>query len=231
MKKILFSLIAVFALVQVKAQDISIGAIGGLNYSIISQKVDPEPAGFENDNAKGLGFFFGGFGEYKLQEGINLRAELQLSFRSTRVKSETTEVEGGFSYEVKQDYTNRDNFLIIPILIDYEVNEMLSLQAGPSFGFLLGAKQKGESTSTTTIAGVTDTQTFNFDGSSTVGRKGFEFGIALGGMYNVAEGVDVGLRYTRAFSDIATNTSFGGSTYKQKYNVFQVLVSYSLGEI
>lgn len=229
--RLLIAALALFAGSQANAQQISFGALGGLNYSIISQKVDPEPAGFESDNPNGLGFFLGGYGEYELQEGIGVRAELQLSFRSTRQKSEESFSFFGTTTTSEIDYTNRDTYLAIPILLDYDVNESLSLQAGPSLGFLLGAKQKGESTTTTTTAGSTTTETFNVDGSSTAGRNGFEFGIALGGQYALNETMGLGLRYTRAFTDISSNNSFGGVTYKSKYNVFQVLFTYALGDV
>lgn len=223
---------------QVNAQDIAFGALGGLNYSIISVNVDPEPAGFESDNSNGLGFFLGGYGTYALQDGLGLRAELQLSFRGTRQKIDETDTFEFFgttsTSEIESDISNRDNWLVIPILLDYEVNERLNLQAGPSLGFLFGAKQKIESTSTTTttIAGETTSETFSFngDGSSTSGRNGFEFGLALGGQYALNETMGLGLRYTRAFTDIASNNSSGGTTYKTKYNVIQVLFSYKLGE-
>ncbi|MFT6184548.1 MAG: opacity protein-like surface antigen [Flavobacteriales bacterium] len=211
---------------QVNAQGITFGALGGLNYSIISVNVDPEPAGFESDNPNGLGFFLGGYGDYELRAGIKLRAELQLTFRGVSQKTEDTFEFFGTTSTTETDFKSRDTYLAIPILIDYEVNESLSLQAGPSLGFLLGSKQKGESTTTTTLAGSTSTETFSFDGSSTAGRNGFEFGIALGAQYALNETMGLGLRYTRALSDIASSNA----TYKQKYNVIQVLFSYKIGE-
>lgn len=208
-----------------QAQDLAFGAMGGFNINIVSQNIDPDQPGIDEENSSGFGFHLGGFGTYALSEELKLRAEMQLMFRpvSNKIDEEFTFLGVTTSQEGK--VSNRDSFLLIPLLADYQLNETVRLHGGFSLGFLLGAKQSGEITSTT--AG--ESQTSNVDGNSTAGRKGFELGFVLGGEYVLNEQLSAGLRYTRGLTDLNENNSAGGVTFKSKYNVIALYVTYALG--
>lgn len=213
------------------AQDVTFGPMVGAGANIITVNVDPEPEGFEAENTSGFGFFVGGFANIGLTDDISIRPELHYAMRmASDNESSTTEVPDGFGGTVttttENDITSRDSFLEIPILLGYQVADGFDLHVGPSLGLLLGTKTTGESV--TTVGG--ESTTVEIDDDSTEGRNGFEFGLALGANYMLPSGLGFGVRYTRAFTDIADETDFGGATINQNYNLVRVNISYTLGQ-
>lgn len=208
------------------AQDIRYGALGGLNINIVSQNITPNQPGIEEENSSGFGFHLGGFGTYGLSEDLQLRAELQLAFRpiSNKVDEEISFL--GVTTKQEGKVRNRDSFLLIPLMANYRLNDNIDLHGGFSLGFLLGSKQSGEVTTTTDG----ESETFEVDGNSTAGRNGFELGFMLGGEYRLNEEFSAGLRYMRGLTDLNENNSQGGVTFKSKYNVIALYVTYLLGE-
>lgn len=83
---------------------------------------------------------------------------------------------------------------------------------------------KGEQT--ITIDG--DSYTDSIDDSGTTGRRGAELGLALGLHYELPMGLSVGVRYTRALTNILENNEFGGIKTRQNYNLIRVNFSYLL---
>ena len=197
-----------------------------MNINIVSQNITPNQPGIEEENSSGFGFHLGGFGTYGLSEELKLRAELQLAFRpiSNKVDEEFSFL--GVTTKQEGKVRNRDSFLLIPLLADYQLNENVSVHGGFSLGFLLGSKQSGEVTTTTDG----ESETFNVDGNSTAGRNGFELGFMLGGEYRLNEDMSAGLRYMRGLTDLNENNSQGGVTFKSKYNVIAFYVTFLLGE-
>lgn len=208
---------------------VTFGPVAGGGLNIITQSVDPEPEGFETENTSGFGFFVGGFAALELSEGLYVRPELHFALRGssdTETTTTSTTVLGQtIETTTEEDFTSRDSFLEIPVLIGYEFSEGLSVQAGPAIGLLLGSSASGEITTTT--GG--ESTTVEFDSDSTEGRNGFEFGLALGLNYRLESGLGFGVRYTRALTDIAEDNDFGGTTFNQNYNLIRVNLSYTLG--
>lgn len=198
------------------AQDLTFGALAGVNISTISENVDPEPDEFEGSDALGFGFQVGAFGEYAISESIGIRAELQVQQRG--LTEEVDSFDENFE-EIKVDAKQSDLFVQIPVLVAINAGESLSFHVGPTLGFLASSKN-------------------SFDGEDldselqdeiNEDRNGFELGLALGAQYNLSETMGLGLRYTRGLTDLQDENEFEGVTFKTNYNVIQLYFSYAFG--
>jgi long-subunit fatty acid transport protein len=79
------------------------------------------------------------------------------------------------------------NYINIPIMLQYIVAEKLRLEAGPQIGILMSAKTKIDG------VGSIDSK----DGTNTT-----DLGVGVGIGYDVAENINLGLRYTIGVSNI-----------------------------
>ncbi|HEY9047756.1 MAG TPA: porin family protein [Ohtaekwangia sp.] len=100
------------------------------------------------------------------------------------------------------------NYVTIPILLRYNVNDILSFHAGPQFGVLLSAKSKVGSNSTD----VKDQ------------LKGSDVGAAIGIGVDLPMKLNFAFRFVKGFSDINDVTD----SYKQKNYILQFSVGYKL---
>lgn len=225
MKKQLLYLAAIFLTTGAYAQEVSFGPTAGLNYNIVSESVNPEPDDYEADNASGVGFMVGAFARIGLTNAIAIRPELQYSIRKTQTDYSDSYDILGVTTSVESTSTGTDSYLSIPLLIDYALNENLSLQVGPTASLLLGTETETEST--TTVGGVSSTEVSS--SNSDEGRNGFELGLTAGAMLNTDLGLGVGFRYTRGLTTLNEETEFGDATYKLNYNVIQLVVSFAIG--
>lgn len=122
MKKVIFTVAAVFAFGFANAQDkagpdstMSFGVKGGLNVASLSN----------SDDAKSLiGFHVGGFGEFMLTEQFAIQPEVMFS-------TQGASYDGG---DLKLNYIN------IPVMAKFYVTEAISVEAGPQIGFLMTAE-------------------------------------------------------------------------------------------
>jgi opacity protein-like surface antigen len=198
------------------AQDLTFGAMAGVNMSTISESVDPEPDEFESSDALGFGFQVGAFGEYAISESIGLRAELQVQQRGLSDDVPSINENGE---EVTIDTKQSDLFVQIPVLLAINAGESLSFHVGPTLGFLASSKNSidGEDLDS------------EFQDEINEDRNGFELGLALGAQYNLNETMGLGVRYTRGLTDLQDENEFEGVTFKTNYNVFQLYFSYAFG--
>jgi len=74
------------------------------------------------------------------------------------------------------------NYIVIPVMGKYYVADKFSLEAGPQIGFLMSAKYDGD-----------DVKDF---------YKSIDFGLNLGAGYDVAENINIGLRYSLGLSNV-----------------------------
>lgn len=217
-KNLLFAVAMIFA--GTASSQLTVGALAGPNLSIVSQSLSEDVEGFEAENASGVGFQLGAFAKYGLSDKLGIKAELQFQ---SRVQSDNdSETIAGQTSEFK--YKSRDSFLAIPILVDLELTDGLSLEVGPSLGFLMGSRITTEST----IGG--QTTEITIDGSdATEGVNKLEFGVAIGAHYMINEDLGLGFRYTRALSDVFEDNDLGGDvTLNTNYNVIQLNITYNL---
>jgi opacity protein-like surface antigen len=164
MKKIILSMVAIFAFGFANAQETKFGAKAGLNMSNVTGDNSGE-------NKMKIGFQVGAFANIGVSEKFAVQPELLFSTQGTKYTGGSTEL----------------NYLNIPIMAQYKVADKFSLEAGPQIGFLMSAKAKADG------GGSADIKEF---------LNSTDFGIGVGAGYDVAENINLGLRYTIGVSNL-----------------------------
>ncbi|HZH95936.1 MAG TPA: porin family protein [Flavisolibacter sp.] len=128
MKTKLLSLFAALLLAQAVTAQFNIGVKGGANITKIDGK------SFKDEFL--YGYHVGGFAEIGLGKKLGLQPEVLFNQFQTRVDSTFKNV-----YQNALNFSdNRDiklSYLSIPVLVNYKVGNVLTLQAGPQFGILI----------------------------------------------------------------------------------------------
>jgi hypothetical protein len=91
-------------------------------------------------------------------------------------------------------YTTNLNYLIVPVMAKYFVTDAISINAGPQLGILMSAKSEGIDVK---------------DGYNTT-----DFGLNIGGGYNIGDNMMLDLRYNLGFSELAKDKVAGDSANK-----------------
>lgn len=131
MKKVLTYVIVMFALVNVaNAQKFNFGGKLGANFNKIS--------GQQFKDGYNLGYFLGAFAEVDLNKKWGIQPELLWNQVNTRHAESFSEATSSFRDSTG---TIKLKYLTIPVLLRYNVSNMLTLNAGPQFGILLDQSQ------------------------------------------------------------------------------------------
>lgn len=198
MKTVLLAIIASTLIFthRLNAQELKLGAKGGLNVANFG--------GDFRDVKSRAGFHLGGYGNLEFIERINFQAELLYSLQG--IKVEGLDIKANLSY------------LNIPLLAQIklpEVTEGFSAFAGPQFGFLLSAKEKG---------------TFNgndVDLDVKEDFKGLDVSWVFGAGYEMDSGLNFGIRYNIGLNDINDQTDEDAGA-KVTNQVLQLWIGYLL---
>lgn len=217
MKKLVFiAAIAVMSVSVAKAQEVRLGAKGGLNFS-----------SFGGDNTDDLdaltSFHIGALVEIPITERFAVQPEVLYSKEGA--SSEASQSLFGASFKVtgerKLDYIN------VPIMAKYYLIDGLALEAGPQVGFLVSANAETEfdlSGIDPNTAELIENQLNTGDVDVSDQTKGVDFGVGLGASYRLNMGVFFSARYTLGLSNI---NDIDGSNVKNQNNVFQISTGYS----
>lgn len=212
MKKILFSAIFL-ATGFVNAQEIKFGAKVGLNISNFSGEV--------TDAKSLIGGQIGGFTEIAISDKFAIMPELIFSMQGAK----TNYFESDVNYSYSEASKTKLNYLNIPVLAKYNVNEKFSILAGPQFGILISAKEDFDVSET--ISGVTDSYSESVDVKDLY--KTLSLSLNIGASYSITEKIFVDARYNLGLSSIAKDfTDEFGDNYSAdiKNNVIQFSVGY-----
>ncbi|HEX2617714.1 MAG TPA: porin family protein [Flavobacteriales bacterium] len=236
MKKAVF-LLSGLAATSLSFGQLSIGAKAGLNYTIESVSIDPEPDE-KPDNGSGIGFHVGGFLQYNFSDMLGIRPELLYSMRGFQADETTTTVFaiGNQVTTVKNTAENKSSYsyIEVPILLSIQPSEAFSIHVGPGFGLLMGGKVKSEGTMETTVVDggdvTTSTSSFSVEASGsnvTDGLRKLEIAAVIGLGYQLESGLGFNLRYWRGLNSINEDTDLGGTEVKYNTNLFQFSVCYA----
>lgn len=142
MKKLFLGLGLVAGTIAFAQTSPSFGIKAGLNVSSISDD------GYEDSKSK-AGFYGGVFMNASLSEQFSIQPEVLYSQYGAKVtQSYTTDIAGTVrKYESSQS-RNLD-YITVPVMFQFNATPNFYLEAGPEFGFLVGAKDKGDLTTTT----------------------------------------------------------------------------------
>jgi len=168
---------------------IRIGVRAGANLARISGDDD-------DDNAMKFGFHVGGMVHIPIQGRLCFQPEVLFSGKGTQSKEES-------------DYKLSLNYVDIPILFNYRLENGIYVEAGPTVGVLVSAKTK-------------------FDGDSEDVKDSFkasDIGAAIGAGYRADMGFSLGIRYQLGISNIADDDDFS-----LRNNVLMFTIGYLFGE-
>ncbi|MBI1779961.1 MAG: porin family protein [Sphingobacteriales bacterium] len=125
MKTKLFLIAAMLIITSASfAQGLKFGIKAGANIGKIDGKSFKEEFKY--------GYHLGGFAEIKLSKKLSLQPEVLWNQVNADTSSEFSKI-----YQVSNLNNVKLGYLSIPILLDYKIANILTLQAGPQFGILI----------------------------------------------------------------------------------------------
>tara|TARA_Y100000589_G_scaffold200844_2_gene189456 strand:- start:3297 stop:3959 length:663 start_codon:yes stop_codon:yes gene_type:complete len=196
---------------------VTFGPLAGTNLSLKSLRFSYTIFDVEYESTSGLGLQLGAFIKYNLADMSGIKAEVQVQSRCSSFNV------SHFTYDNTLNTTIKDTYFGIPIFVDLGLTDDLSIEVGPSIGFLIGSRNTSEHT----INGVTEGLTITGD-DAIEGRKRFELGASFGAHYMLNYDIGIVLRYSRALNDMNENTNLLiGETVNSNYNLIQLNVTYN----
>ncbi len=193
MKKILLSILFVsFLGINTYAQGVSFGIKAGLN--IANQKFSNN--GLSVTPTAIVGIHGGAYLTIMFSEHLGLQPELLYSAQGSKYSFSGSTV------------TTKINYITLPILLRYNVNDLISFHAGPQLGVVASAKS---------VSGSNSTDVKNQ-------LKSTDLGLAFGGTIDLPIKLNITLRYILGLSNIDNTGSSG--TYKN--NTIQISLGYKL---
>lgn len=186
------------------------GIKAGANISSISKD------GFENSKSK-VGFYGGLFMNAPLSEQFSIQPEVLYSQQGAEVKKTYTALGNTTTIDGKLNL----DYITVPVMFQFKATPEFYIEAGPEFGFLVNAKQKGD----IKVNGNTLTSN-SYDAKDNY--NSFNMGAALGVGFNITENFGVNARYVAGFTDINKdgNTTLQNDDNKNRNNTFQVGLGY-----
>jgi len=177
------------------AQGISGGLKAGVNFA--NQDISGD--GISLDTKSKIGFHAGAFATIMFNEKMGLQPEILYSTQGSKIDIDGTDAQFNFDY------------VTVPILFRYNINEMFNLHAGPQLAFLTKAEIEQ------------DGDTEDLKEEEVV--KGTDFGGAIGAGVDLPMGVGFGARYIFAFGHVTEDTD---AFPEIKNSNIQIFVSYKL---
>ena len=168
-----------------------------------------------------------------ISEMFSIQPEVLYSQYGAKVTSTNTTTALGTTYTSKSSNSLNLDYVTVPVMFQFHATPAFYLEAGPEFGFLVGAKTKGDTTLTTTTG--TSTTTSSSSGSTDVKdyTSKFNMGAGLGIGFNFTPNLGINARYVAGFTDINKQndgedgtTSVENNNNKNRNNTFQVGLAY-----
>lgn len=197
---------------------ITFGVKAGFNASTLS-KADQ----YDNDQKLKPGFNAGVFVNIPVAQKFSIQPEILFNQLGSKTEERELYYVNSDKYKREADYKKNLNYLSIPVMVQYNILPQLYVEAGPEFSFLLGGKNKGDVTTTTTTGNTTVTETSSF--SNKINKdfhNKFNFGIGIGAGYYFTQNFGVTARFTAGITDVYKHNS--GDAIRN--NAFQVGVAY-----
>ena len=190
MKKVmvcLFACLMTLAATEcVNAQKVNFGVKAGLNLSTWNY----------DDASLRPGFHAGGFATVQFSRMFAVQPEVMYSMEGAAWKTESTTTILGTEYYARNKYTATSHKLIVPVMLQFTPISMLTIEAGPQFGFNLAVSHHIKSN----IAGIVETESdVDVDKEN---YNMFEMGIAAGLKLNLTRNMAIGARYVYGISPI-----------------------------
>ncbi len=193
------------------AQETRFGIKAGMNYSTIvgdlTEGINPRFSGH-----------FGGFVSVRYSRKFALRPELLYSSQGFQFNTDLAFIEGGGTDDGNDFKTAvQSNYLTVPLLGDFSLNDRFSLQFGPQFGFLLNEVTKLKNFEGLDGGALDEKRSVNGDFE-------LDYGVAAGVSYHLNEEWAVS---GRIYQGVRNRLNNGAGGDVQNFNtVFQVSLNY-----
>ena len=207
MKKILLvAAVAVLSVVGANAQ--SFGVKAGYNYATLNGDTAKE-----FDLKGNSGFYVGALAELPLSDIFAIQPEVIYSRKGAKYETE-------FLGKKAEGTLNMD-YISIPVFAKIYITEMISLQGGPQFGFLVNSPEFK-----TAIGGLTGSSKLDKDA---FGK--FDFGMGVGASVNLPAGLFVEARYAHGFTNVfnSDNKDLQSSTIDKDSDFKNSVLSVGVG--
>lgn len=176
------------------AQGLDFGIKAGVN--VANQKISGD---YDLDTKAKIGFHGGVFVTWMFSEKLGLQPELLFS------------TQGSHDEDDMYDYSIITNYVNVPVLLRYDINDMFSVHAGPQFGILISAEEE-------------------FDGNKQDIKDDFkttDIGIALGAEADLPANFGVGVRYIIGVTNVLKEGESFGDT-ELKNGVLQIYLKFRI---
>ena len=117
---------------NLNSQELLFGFTGGLNMNTISTKND--------DGGLKMGANIGGIAQYKLNNESSIAANLKFSTKGQQY----SKIQESQTEHLKIYHTTTLYYIDIPILFQHRFKDIIGVEAGTSFNFCLGGKDKSQ---------------------------------------------------------------------------------------
>jgi len=154
-----------------------------------------------------LGFVIGGFVDFEINEKVHIKPELLYSKQGSEYRlnmenfhpSDFDPTIMNVNYIAKID----ENFILLPVMVDYFLSRKVNIEFGPQFGFLINQAISDNN------------ENLSFGNND---PANFELGLNVGLGYNLSDKIRVGARYDFGITD----------RDELKSSVFQLALNYKL---
>ncbi|MBW8362308.1 MAG: PorT family protein [Kaistella sp.] len=188
------------------------GVKAGMNVASIS-----EGDGLEQSSKIGLNA--GVFANFPIAASFSIQPELMYNQLGAKTDYSNT------TLGVTNTYTSTQSldYITLPVMFQYNLTPAFYMEAGPEFGLLMAAKEKGDATATSGTTVVSTT--FDRDNKDTF--NSFNAGIGIGAGYYFTPNIGLTARYTAGLTKLGKDEANSGNIYDEsKNNVFQVGLAY-----
>ena len=181
-------------------------------------------ASLEDQKSK-IGFNAGVFANIPLASSFSVQPEVLYSQYGAKVKSTDEFTALGTTTRNVESFSTHLDYIAVPVMFQYNFVPNFYVEAGPEFGFLVSAKNKGDRTTTVTNASGTTTSSASYtDDINKDNLNTFNFGIGLGAGYYFTDNLGITARYVAGVTDVAKDRPSGSDATRN--NTFQVGLAY-----
>lgn len=197
------------------ASPVQFGIKAGMNVASLSKD-----AGLEDQKSK-IGFNAGIFAHIPLAESFSVQPEVLYSQYGAKIESINEATVLGTTTRTVDSYSTHLDYITVPVMFQYKFVPNFYVEAGPEFGFMVTAKDKGDRTITTTSGSSSSTSNSSYtEDINKDNLNTFNFGLGLGAGYYFTDNFGITARYVAGLTDVAKNRPNGSDAIRN--NVFQV---------
>lgn len=191
------------------------GLKAGMNVASLSKD-----AGLEDQKSK-IGFNAGVFANIPVAESFSIQPELLYNQLGSKIEDVNEYTIAGVTTRNVESYSTNLDYLTVPVMFQYNFVPNFYIEAGPEFGFMLSAKNKGDRTTTVTSGSNTSTTNASYtDDIDKDNLNTFNFGVGIGLGYYFTDNIGLTARYVAGVTDVAKDRPSGSDAIRN--NNFQV---------